>query len=494
VAIWEPETIDPAHAAEESGVTISSGLFEGLLDRAPDDGPARPGVASSYEVSGDGRTWTFHLRPEARWSDGREVKAGDFVYAWKRVLDAETGSRNSALLFFIDGARGFHTGESDASTLGIAAPDESTVIVRLHHAVPFFSSLLSYPAYFPVRKDVVERHSVHWIRPGANVSNGAFRLKAFEPGVKAVLERNPFWWNAGTVELDEVVFHFIENDRLAFDWFRAGKVHWLKGTLSRDQVPVMRRTRPSEFHTDPVLCSYYAVMRVDRPPFDDLRLRRAMNLAVDKEQLVREVLMGGQDPAEGIVPPAIEKPTGYAPLHGQGFDPVEARVLMEEYVGERGGMPRITYLYNTGESHRLTGEFLQSQWKNNLGLDVEIQTVEWKTLLERVRTGDFQIARASWCADYVDPGNFLDVFMGGGPNNYPRFSDREYDAMLEEARTRSDWDGRNRMYRKAEGILNRSVPLIPLYYYSRIYMLSDKVRGFEPNLLDVHPLEYLSID
>lgn len=493
VAMWEPESLDPSLAAEEAGVTLARGLFEGLLNRPAGNGAMVPGVAASHEISPDGLTWTFHLRPEARWSDDRPVTSADFLYAWKRVLDPATGSRNSHLLFFIEGAEEFHRGRRGGASLGVSAPDPATLVVRLHSPVPYFASVLTYPAYFPVRRDVIERHGLQWTRPGNIVSNGAFRLVEFKPGVKAVLEKNPTWWNAASVQLDGATFHFVENDRLAYDWFIAGKVHWLKGTLNRDQIPIMRRTRPAEFHTDPVLCTYYLVLRTDQPPFDDPRLRRALNLAVDKERLVREVLMGGQGVPRGLVPPAIGKSTGYEPPQGDGFDPAAARALLAEYAADKGGIKGFAYLYNSGEGHRLTAEFLQSEWKKNLGVEVTLEATEWKTLLSRVRSGDFQVARASWCADYVDPGNFLDVFHSGGPNNYPRFSDTGYDELLSKARRTVDWSGRLALYRQAEEKLNRSVPIIPLYFYTRIYLLSSQVTGFEPNLLDVHPLEYLGI-
>ncbi|NOZ00965.1 MAG: peptide ABC transporter substrate-binding protein [Deltaproteobacteria bacterium] len=491
VAMWEPETIDPSLAAEEAGVTLARGLFEGLLNRPAGDGPMVPGVASSWMVSKDGLTWTFHLRPDARWSDGRPVTSGDFVYGLRRVLDPTVGSRNAALLFFIEGAQEFNGG--DAKGPAITAPDPATLVIRLHSPVPYFTSVLTYPAYFPIRKDVIEDKGIHWTRPGAIVSNGAFLLKEFEPGVKAVLVKNPDWWNAGSVALDGAVFYFVENDRLAFDWFRTGRVQWLKGTLNRDQIPIMRRTRPAEFHTDPVLCTYYAVMRSDRPPLDDPRLRRALNLGVDKERLVREVLMGGQGVASGLVPPAIKASTGYDPPKGEQFDPVAARALVTAYIAEKGDVPQLTYIYNSGQGHRLVALFLQSEWKRNLGLDVRLRATEWKTLLSRVRKGAFQIARASWCADYVDPGNFLDVFRGGGPNNYPRFESKVYDDLLSRARRTADWKARLGLYREAEQILNRGAPIVPLYFYTRIYMLSTAVTGFKPNLLDVHPLEYLDL-
>lgn len=490
VAIWEPESIDPGLAAEEAGVTISRALFEGLLARPAGNGPMRPGVAESWESTPDGLRWTFRLRADARWSDGRPVVAGDFAYAWLRVLDPATGSRSASQLYFMDGAQAVQKGAAGAR-LGVETPDDRTLIVRLHAPVPYFESVVTYPAWFPVRRDVVEAHGARWTRPENIVTNGPFRLDSFQAGVEALLSRSPTWWNAGSVRLDGAAFRFVANERTAYEWFRSGRVHWLKSTLARDLIPEMRRTRPPEFHTDPVLCTYYAAMRVTAPPLDDVRLRHALDLAVDKERLVREVLMGGQAAATGIVPPAILAATGYRPPVGKRFDAAAARALLAEHVRERGPVPPLTYLYNTGEAHRLIAEFLQAEWKTNLGLEVAVRSTEWKSLLARVRTGDYHLARASWCADYVDPGNFLEVFETGNPNNYPGFSSPVLDRAVARARGAVSWNGRLPAYAEAEQVLIEGAPIVPLYFYTRIYLLDPGVTGFEPNMLDVHPLDLL---
>ena len=488
VALWEPETIDPGLAAEEAGVTIARALFEGLLAPPVGNGRPRPGVAESWESSADGLTWTFRLRPDARWSDGRPVVSEDFAYAWRRVLDPDTASRSAPQLFFIKGAREM-LGRTKGVALGIETPDERTLVVHLVAPVPYFESVVTYPAYFPVRRDVVDRHGAHWTRPENIVVNGPFRLDAFKAGVEAVLSRNDQWWNAKSVHLDGVVFKFVTNERVAYEWFKAGQVHWLKSTLSRDLIPEMRRSRPPEFHADPVLCTYYVAFRVTAAPLDDPRLRQALALAVDKERLVREVLMGGQVAAYGLVPPAIEAGTGYRPLQAGRLDVAAARALLADHVRERGQPRKLTYLYNLGEAHKLIAEFLQAEWKQNLGIDLDVQALEWKALLARVRSGDFDMARASWCADYVDPGNFLEVLETRNANNYLGFSSPVLDELI--ARARSGAGDRFDLFHKAEEVLAGEMPVLPLYFYTRIYLLDPSVSGFEPNLLDVHPLDLI---
>jgi oligopeptide transport system substrate-binding protein len=493
IAIAEPETIDPSLASEEAGVTIARALFEGLLARPAGDGPMRPGVAESHEVSPDGRTWTFRLRADARWTDGKPVVAGDFEYAWRRVLDPATGSRSASLLYFLDQGREVHKGAAGPSALGVSAPDERTLVVRLRARIPDFEDIVTYPAWAPVRRDVVEAHGSRWTRPENMVSNGPFRLVAYSPGSRADLARNDSWWNARSVALDGVTFHFATSDRPAYDWFVAGRVQYLKVALARDAIPAMRRLRPADFHSDPILCTYYATLNVRKPPFDDVRVRRALDLAIDKERLVREVLMGGQAPAYGLVPPVIRGPTGYDPPQGAAFDPDRARALLDGHVREAGPLPPMTFAYNASEAHRLIAEFLQAEWKRNLGVDIRVEATEFKTLFARVHSGDYQIARASWCADFVDPGNFLEVLETGAASNYPGFSDSSYDAALAAARDAASGAERLAAYRRAEEILVSAVPILPLYFYNRIYLLSPEVAGFEPNLLDVHPLELMGL-
>jgi len=493
IAIWEPETIDPGLAGEESGITIASALFEGLVRRPAGEGPARPGVASSWDSSADGLTWTFHLRPDARWSDGVPVTAQDFDFAWRRVLDPASGSRLVAQVYVVDGAEEVHAGRAASDRLGVRVVDAATLEVRLRVPTVDFPGRLAHPVFAPVREDVVARHGAQWTRPGNLVGNGPFRLDQFQPGDKAVVSRNPAWRAAASVALDGVTFHFLSGERLAYEWFAAGKVHWLKSTLSRDRIPEMRRTRPAEFHTDPVLCTGYVSLRVDKPPLDDARVRRALDLSVDKERLVREVLMGGQAPARSFVPPSISTPTGYVPPAGEGFDPARARALLASARLAHGPLAPLSYVYNSGEANKVIAEFLQAQWKDNLGIDVSLEATEWKSLLARVRRGDYTMARASWCADVVDPLNFLEVLRTGAASNYPAFSDPEVDQRLEAARVEAGTDARNALLRQAEERILGSAPMVPLFHFTRIYLLSPRVRGFQSNLLDVHPLEDLDL-
>lgn len=491
IGLWEPETLDPTYASDEASTTIARSLFEGLMRPAVGNGPPRLGTASSYEANG--LVYLFHLREDARWSDGVPITADDFVYSWRRLVNPESGSRASALADVIEGAQEIRSGKMPVDALGVRAIEPHTLEVRLAWPAPYFLSLMTYPAFAPLRKDKIEENGDGWTRPERMVSNGAFRLVDYRPKVAVVIEKNPYYWNAATVSLERVEFLFMEDQRTAWEWYRAGKLDWLKSTLPRE-VMAEARNMLGHFFVDPVLCTYYVVLRLDQAPLQDLRVRRALSLAIDRERLVAEVLMGGQVPASSLVPPVISSVVQYEPPKGAKFDPVEARELLRQAHFSEAALEGLVWFYNQSGVHKMIGEFLQEQWREHLGLEVALQAVEWKTLLDRLYRGKFWMARASWCADVADPANFLEVFRSNGPSNYAGLSDEEYDRLLNEARGRVSSDERMSLLRKAEARLLELAPIIPLYHYTRIYLLNPRVKGFEPNLLDVHPLEDIILE
>jgi oligopeptide transport system substrate-binding protein len=489
IAAWEPENIDPTFANDDTSVTIAKALFEGLFKDAQSKG-VRAGMAKSWEVSEDGTVWRFFLRENAVWSDGKPVTAYDFEYGIQRALDPNTASRAVALLFILEGAEKAKKGGA-LHEVGVRALDERTLELRLAHPVPNLPNRLTHPIWFPLRKDIIEKAKEKWIEPENIVCNGAFCLKSFVRGVSASLQKNRAYYDAKHVALDGVQFLFTTNDNLAYKWFREGKVMWLKGTLSRDLIPFMRREMPAEFHSEPVACTYYLALNVSDVPLSDIHLRRALALAVDKEALVRLVLMGGQAEAKSFVPRAISSEIPYAPAEGLGFDPKCAR---KELALAQTDQSDLVLLFNTGDVHKLIGEFLQAQWKEQAGISVGLEAVEWKVLLQRLREGRFVMARASWCADFIDPQNFLDVFRCDSPTNYPHYCNEDYDRLLRMAENEKDETRRLAILRDAEAVLLRDIPIIPLYHYSRIYLLSTDVQGFEPNLMDFHPLDLIRLD
>jgi oligopeptide transport system substrate-binding protein len=488
------EFLDPAKVAETAGHHLMMNVFEGLYVYNRGDGLPVPSMAQAHEVSPDGLTWTVHLRPGVKWSDGVAVTAQDFVWSWRRVLEPKTASRAAQLLWFLDGAQAFNEGATtDPETVGVHAPDDHTLLIRLKNPTPFFLDLLCEMQYVPTPRHVVEKWGNAWSQPEHIVSNGPFLLTKHENRVVSELVKNPRYWDAPNVWLDQITVLHTESDQTAFDWYEVGKTQW-QGDVSLpvDRAPGLRASGRPDFHSDPKLCSYYFSVRVDRPPMDDVRVRKAVNLAIDKERLALHILRGGQPVASNAVPDLFRTSHGYVPFVGDGFDPQRARQLMADAGHPLGkGLPPITLYFNTGEGHRLIAEFVQRNLQENLGVDVRLANMEWGTLLKTLLAGDFAIGRSSWCADYPDPLTFLDVFHSQSKANYSGYKSAEYDGVLAAIQAEPDMTRRNALLRRAEEILDRDMPFTPLYHYTWSYLLRPFVLGYERHAQDMHPLKYL---
>ncbi|MCA9664632.1 MAG: peptide ABC transporter substrate-binding protein [Myxococcales bacterium] len=491
----EPEFIDPALIGETAGGRVAEQLFEPLMTVPLGDGAPIPGQAARYRVSADGRVYTFELRRGLRWSDGTPLDARDFLYAWRRALAPATRSRAASQFYLIKGARAFNRGDNrDPASVGVSAPDRYTLRVELVAPAPYFLDLVTRAPFSPTPRHVIARHGAKWTRPPNIVSNGPFALTEWKTRERMILRRNPHYRARDKVWLERVEVHFVENESVAFRWYERGKVNWTPGMVPVEKVPILLRQGRRDFHIDPWICTYYYAFNVTRPPFDDVRVRRAFNMAIDKGKLTRQVLGAGQRPATHLIPPALSKLRAVKPQRGDAFDPVRARALLREAgyrieAGKSGKpFPVVTLLYNTFEAHRLLAEFVQRSLKNNLGVTLEIGNMEWKTLLKRLRAGDYHIARSGWCADYPDPQDYLEVFETGSTNNYPRFSSAAFDHLVERLRREGDPAHRKHLTEAGELLLSRQQPILPIYFYSKPYMLSPFVRGFKPQLQDRHVL------
>lgn len=488
------EFLDPARVAETAGHHLMMNVFEGLYVYNRGDGPPVPSMAQSHEVSADGRTWTVHLRPGVTWSDGVPVTADDFVWSWRRVLDPKTASRSAQLLWFLAGGQAFNEGATaDPATVGVRALDPQTLRIELQQPTPFFLDLLCEMPYVATPRHAIEKWGEAWLDPAHLVVNGPFTLTQHRDRVVSELARNPRYWQADAVWLDGVTVLHTESDQTAFDWYEVGKTQW-QGDVSLpvDRVPGLRAAGRPDFHSDPKMCSYYYSVRVDRPPLDDVRIRRAVALAIDKERLALHILRGGQPVAGNAVPDLFRGSHGYVPLAGDGFDPERARRLLAE-AGHPGGagLAPVTLYFNTGEGHRLIAEFVQRNLQENLGLQVVLANMEWGTLLKTLLAGDFAIGRSSWCADYPDPLTFLEVFHSQSKANYSGYRSPEYDATLARIKAETGREARNAHIRRAEEILARDLPILPLYHYTWSYLLRPYVLGYERHVADMHPLKFL---
>ncbi|MCB9727497.1 MAG: peptide ABC transporter substrate-binding protein [Deltaproteobacteria bacterium] len=489
------EFMDPNLISESAGTAIASQMFEPLLNTAPGNAPPVPGAASSFDLSEDGRTYTFHLRPGLTWSDGTPLTAEDFRWSWLRGLTPEIGSKNAQQLWYIDGAQAFNAGRNkDPDSVGIRVVDPLTLAVTLENPTPFFPDLVTYIAYAPVPRHVVEKYDKQWVRPEHIVVNGAYKAVEWKPRDRMILEKNPRYWDAANVAIPRTEIIFTEDESMNVRLYESGKAHWIK-PLPADKVRDWITDGRSDLRIDMQMCTYYYVIRTDRPPFDDPLVRRAMNMAIDKERMTRHILAGFQVPAPNLVPDMFKDMLGYVSPKGDGFDPQRAKELLAE-AGYPGGvgLPKVEIVYNTFESHRLIAEFVQRNLKENLGIDVAVNNMEWKSLLKLVSSGDFQIARTSWCADYPDPTTFLRVFDSDSENNYSSYKNPAYDDLLVRIGRETDRRKRNVLMCAAEMALNQDAPITPFYYYTRSALLRPFVRGFQSQYQDHHLIKDLRME
>ena len=486
----EPESLDPGLVTGVPEHRIISNLFEGLTTNDPKDLAPQPGMAKSWTIAKDGLTYTFQLR-EATWTDGRKVTSQDFVYAWERVLNPKTGAKYAQQLYYLRNGEEYNKGKvTDFAQVGVKALDERTLQVTLRAPTPYFLFLTTFYTLYPVPRWAVEAHGGDWVKPGKIVSNGAFRLVSWVPQRELVLERNPSHWDAAQTRLQKVVFIPTDDVNTAYKQFLAGESDWIP-TVPPAQIE-SAKPRP-EYYVTPYLGTYYFRFNVTRPPTSDVRVRRALGQAVDREALTKFVTRAGEIPTSSFVPAGL---TGYEGVRGLRFDPAAARKLLAEAGYPDGkGFPKTELVYNTSELHRVVTQAVQQMWKEHLGIQVELVNVEWKVYLARQAKLDYQISRAGWIGDYVDPNTFLDLWITDGGNNQSGWSSKRYDELIGRAGRTLDPKERMRLLMDAERILVvDEVPIMPLFTYVNKGMLSRKVRGWHPNILDQHPLKAISIE
>jgi oligopeptide transport system substrate-binding protein len=486
----EPESLDPGMVTGVPEHRIVSNLFEGLTATDPKDLSPQPGMARSWTVSKDGLVYTFQLR-DATWTDGRKVTAHDFVYAWERVLNPKSGAKYAQQLYYLKNGEEYNRGKvTDFAQVGVKALDDRTLQATLRCPTAYFLDLTSFYTLYPVPRWAIEAHGKDWVKPGKIVSNGAFRLASWVPQRELTLEKNPAYWDAGAIRLQRAVFIPTDDVNTAYKQFLAGESDWIPSVPPAQIESAQKRP---EFYASPYLGTYYFRFNVTRAPTSDVRVRKALSMAVDREALTRFVTKAGEVASSSFVPAM----RGYEGARGLPFDPAAARKLLAEagYPGGKG-FPRVELLYNTLELHRVITQAIQQMWKEHLGIEVELVNVEWKVYLSRQSKLDFQIARAGWIGDYPDPNTFLDLWIGGGGNNQTGWSVKRYDELIARAGCGTpDPKERMKLLAEAERILVQDeVPIMPLFTYVNKGMLSRKVKGWHPNLLDQHPLKHISID
>ncbi|RKX34602.1 MAG: peptide ABC transporter substrate-binding protein [Verrucomicrobia bacterium] len=494
----EPQDIDPQTVTGVPEHNIITAVLEGLVREDPVDLHPVPGVAESWEISEDGRVYTFHLREDAKWSNGDPVTATDFVLSYRRMLTPTLGAEYSSMLHYVVNAREFNAGElTDFSRVGFKAPDDRTLEITLKNPTPFFLNLLNHYSWFPIHIPTVEkfggldRKGTKWTLPGNFVGNGPFNLKDWRMSQMITVEKSDTYWDRDNVSLNEIRFYPIESQDTEERMFRTGQLHYTN-SIPLSKIDVYKAENPDLLHIDPYLGTYFLRANVTEPPFDDVRIRRALALAIDRESLVTNVTKGGQIPAYHFTPPGTAGFTARARLEG---DLETARQLLTDAGFPNGeGLPRLELLYNTSESHRVLAEALQQMWRKRLNIDVSLVNEEWKVYLDSQDTLSYQICRGGWIGDFVDPHTFLEMFVTDGGNNDTGWSNDRYDELTQLALKAPDDVARFEIYQEMEAILMEELPIIPIYFYTKVNLRQPSVKGFHPTILDHHPYQHIYLE
>jgi len=495
----EPATLDPHLATGVTEHYVLLSLLEGLTTVHPKTLAIEPGAAKSWDISDDGLTYTFHLDPEARWSNGDPVTAGDFMFSYERILTPTLGAPYAYMLYSIENAEAFNKGEiDDFAQVGLKAPGDRTLVIRLESPTPYFLSLPTHFTWWPVHPPTILAHGSmtdrvsKWTRPDNFVGNGPFALRSWRLGHTLTVDKNPHYRDAAAVALNQI--HFLPIDIEAEERaFRADQLH-ITSTVPIPRIDWYRANHPEVLHFDAYLGVYYYLVNTREPPLDDPGVRRALAYAINREELVEHVLKGGQLPAYHFTPPDTGGYTAEARLP---YDPERARQLLAEagYPGGEG-FPKVELLYNASESHRTVAVAIQQMWKEELGIEIELHNQEWKAYLNSRTEGDYDIARAAWIGDYADPNTFLNLGVSDSGNNHSGWGDPQFDRLIAEAARTQDPAERFQRFQQAESILIEEMPFIPIYFYVRSTLKDEAVRGWHPNILDYHPYQdvYLSTE
>lgn len=488
----EPELRDPGTMSGQPDGRFARMVFEGLLTADAQTLEPREGQAHRWSQSADGLTYTFHLRPGLEWSDGTPLTAHDFVYSWRRVLSPASASRNASLMYAIRDAEAYSKGEiTDSTRVGVQAPDDSTFVVTLESPTPYFLTLCTYYTFMPVPRHVIEAHGIGWTRREHLVGNGPFLWSWWRRGDRYEFTPNPRFWNASKVRLQKVTAYTVDDLNTVTNLYKSGAIDWCpSGYIPSQYLPFVRDF--ADFRHGRYQGTYFYSVNTTRARFGDARVRRALNLAIDREAIARDLLKGSRDPWGLIAPSGYP---GYVSPEPVRFDPERARAELAAagFPGGRG-FPGVGILFNTSEDHRRIAEAIQAMWKRELGIEVTLSNQEWGSYLQATTALQYDVARRSWIGDYLDPNSFLNLLTTGDGNNRSGWSDPEYDRLMREASRTLDPAARYAIMRRAETVALEAAPFLPIYHYSTNELVKPWVRGIHQTALDVHPLTYVWID
>lgn len=481
----EPQSLDPHLTEGVPEAQIAYQLYEGLVTK-DEYGHYQPGVALSWESSPDFKTWTFHLRDNAKWSNGDPVTAEDFVYSWRRLVDPATAAPYSSFLTYLQvkNAQDIIDGKKPPEALGVKAVDEHTFVVELEQSIPYAVGLTTHQSLLPVPKKAIEQYGSAWIRVGNHVSNGAYTLAEHVINEKIVFKRNPLYWNDKETVIDKATFLAIENANTDVQRYRAGDLDITNSALPPEQFARLKRDLPGEVFTAQTLSTYYYEINNNKAPFNDVRVRRALNLALDRHIIVDKVLGQGQSATYVFTPPYIEEgeaiqQPAYAtqPMVQRNQEAIR---LLEEAGFSKANPLNFTILYNTNENHKKVAIAAASIWKNNTqGLvNVRLENQEWKTYIDSRRQGNYEVARAGWAADYNQASTYANYFLSNSSNNTSFYKSEAYDKLIAQSYQAENAKERAVKYAQAEALLEEDAALIPVYNYVNPRLVKPYVKGY----------------
>lgn len=492
----DPKTIDPGLNNSVEGAKVICNAFEGLTNLDKDDKPI-PGVAEKWDVSKDGLTYTFHLRKDAKWSDGKPVTAKDFEYAWKRALDPKTASEYAYQLYYLKNGEAYNMSDkpdakkkATVDEVGVKATDDYTLVVTLEGPTLYFLSLTAFPTYCPVRKDILEKNPKDWATKAETyISNGPFVVKEIKPKDSLNFEKNPNYWDAKDVKLDRIEFKTLENESSYFAAFKTGQLDMIDKPPAQETPNLLKDGTAIPY---PYLGTYYYNLNVSpnaeqvnpeaAKVLKDVKVRKALAYAIDRTALVEKVTKAGEKPATSFVPSSSSDSNG-GKFKNKEYYPATADVAQaKKLLADAGypdgqGFPKLEILYNTMQGHQNIAQAIQDMWKKNLGIDVQLRNVERKVHLTELNKRNYQIARDGWIADYNDPMTFIDQFTTGNEQNHPGYANAEFDKLIHEAKAEADATKRVALMHQAEDIIMNDMPFIPLYEYTEVVCMNKKLKN-----------------
>ncbi|MCG3462788.1 oligopeptide ABC transporter substrate-binding protein OppA [Xenorhabdus bovienii] len=478
----EPQSLDPHKIEGVPESNIARDLFEGIVINGP-NGEILPGVATHWENQ-EFKVWTFHLRKDAKWSNGDPVTAQDFVYSWRRLADPNTASPYASYLQYahIINVDDVIKGKQKPESLGVKALDDHTFQVTLSEPVPYLVRLLIHSTMSPVHRATVEKYGDRWTQPQNFVGNGAYKLKSWSINERLVFERSPTYWDNKNTIIDQVTFLPISSEVTDVNRYRSGEIDITHNNLPIELFQKLKKEIPDQLRVNPYLCTYFYEINNQKPPFNDPRVRTALKLGMDRDLITNKVKNQGDTPAYGWVPPYIanfkdEKPDWYTKLNQQQRNE-EAKKLLAEAGFSKDNPLKISLLYNTSDLHKKMAIAAAAIWKKNIGVEVSLENQEWKTFLDTRHQGNYDIARAGWCADYNEPTTFLNVKLSYSSNNTAHYKSEAFDALMKEAlKVKSDAE-RAEIYKQANALIDKDSAVVPLYYYVSTRLVKPYVGGY----------------